>query len=205
MNEIQKKRLFAIFEEIQRYVKFFQNPPQNTNYKGYFIEFNSMENFKKKILYEEIKNLSSSIQFSQLNLNESPDFNRINDYIAQTKFESKKDLIKELNNNNKYYLIPDSLWNKICKKENKDEKGITFYIKDNKINIEFNNNEKISFNINKGIIEKSNIIEENINTQRSNNAYKNTYKIQIDANKSNAQTFQILLLMNIHVRIVNLI
>ena len=189
MNEIQKKRLFAIFEEIQRYVKFFQNPPQNTNYKGYFIEFNSMENFKKKILYEEIKNLSSSIQFSQLNLNESPDFNRINDYIAQTKFESKKDLIKELNNNNKYYLIPDSLWNKICKKENKDEKGITFYIKDNKINIEFNNNEKISFNINKGIIEKSNIIEENINTQRSNNAYKNTYKIQIDANKSNAQTF----------------
>ena len=190
MNDIQKKRLFAIFEEIQRYVKFFQNPPQNTNYKGYFIEFNAMEAFKKKILFEEIKNLSSSIQFSQLNLKENLNFNKINDYISQTKFESIKDLIKELNCNNKYYLIPDSLWNKICKIENKDEKGITFYIKDNKINIEFDNNEKISFSINKGIIEKSSIITENINTKRSNNAYKNTYlKIQIDANKSNAQTF----------------
>lgn len=194
MNDIQKKRLFAIFEEIQRYVKFFQNPPQNTNYKGYFIEFNAMEAFKKKILFEEIKNLSSSIQFSQLNLKENLNFNKINDYISQTKFESIKDLIKELNCNNKYYLIPDSLWNKICKIENKDEKGITFYIKDNKINIEFDNNEKISFSINKGIIEKSSIITENINTKRSNNAYKNTYlKIQIDANKSNAQTFPNLL------------
>ena len=156
MADSDKLRIIAILEEIKKHESFFQNPLQNSTYKGFLIEYNLMENFIKKISFEELKNFSS-INFSRLK--EKLDFNKINNYIISKKFGSKQDLVNELKNGKKYYIILDTLWKKICKEENKNENGITFCFQDNKINLQFNNNESISFYINNGIIEQSNMVQ----------------------------------------------
>jgi hypothetical protein len=80
--------------------------------------------------------------------------------IIQVKFKSGEKLIKSLiNDNKKYYLISRPLWNKICKYENIDDKGIPFSFEKNYIILYLNKNEKLYFKINDGIIEKSNFIE----------------------------------------------
>ena len=172
MADSEKIKIISILEEIKKHESFFQNPLQNQINNGFLIEYNLMENFIKKISFEELKNLSS-IQFTRLK--ENLDFNKINNYIISKKFESKQDLVSELRNEKKYYIILDTLWKKICKDENKNEKGIIFYFQDNKINLKFNNNEVISFYNNNGIIEESNMIQSTIyrNNKRPQNQRKN--------------------------------
>ena len=172
MADSEKIKIISILEEIKKHESFFQNPLQNQIYKGFLIEYYLMENFIKKLSFEELKNLSS-IQFTRLK--EKLDFNKINNYIISKKFESKQDLVSELRNEKKYYIILDTLWNKICKDENKNEKGIIFYFQDNKINLKFNNNEVISFYNNNGIIEESNMIQTTIyrNNKRPQSQRKN--------------------------------
>ena len=93
MADSDKLRIIAILEEIKKHESFFQNPLQNSTYKGFLIEYNLMENFIKKISFEELKNFSS-INFSRLK--EKLDFNKINNYIISKKFGSKQDLVNEL-------------------------------------------------------------------------------------------------------------
>ena len=76
------------------------------------------------------------------------------------KFKNGEKLIKSLNDNKKYYLISKPLWNKICKYENKEEKGIPFSFEVNNIILYLNKKTDILyFKIKGGIIEKSNFIE----------------------------------------------
>ena len=64
-------------------------------------------------------------------------------------------MVNELKKGKKYYIILDTLWKIICKDENKNENGIIFYFKYNKLYLDFNNNKVISFDINNDIIEES--------------------------------------------------
>lgn len=190
MADYEKLKITALLEEIKKHNSFFQNPLQNQKYTGYIIEFDLMENFYKKLSFEELKNLSS-IQFSRLK--ENLDFNKINNYIISKKFESVKDLESELKKNQKYYIILDSLWKKICKNDSRNENGIKFYFQDNKMYLEFKNNEVISFYINNGIIEESNMIQVMIkrNNKRPQSCIKKiinkkyTLKLAIDTDRQN--------------------
>ena len=170
MEDYVNIKITSILDEIKKNELFFQNPLQNVQYIGYLIEYKLMENYKKKISFEELKNLSQDIQFSRLK--EKINFNKINNYIVSTKFESINDLVNELKNGKKYYIILDSLWKKICKDENKNEKGFIFYFKDNKLYLEFNKDKVISFDINNGIIEESSMIQTIVN--RSNKRPKSS-------------------------------
>ena len=63
------KKINAILKEIYQYEKFMKTPPQNTEYKGYLIEKNLMETFKKMIFYEELKNqISDNLDFANTKL-----------------------------------------------------------------------------------------------------------------------------------------
>ena len=156
MADSERLKITAILEEIKKHDSFFHNPLKNQIYKGYLIEYNLMDNFIKKLSFEELKNLSS-INFSRLQ--ENLDFNKINNFIISKRFASKQDLVNELKNGKKFYIILDTLWKKICKDENRNENGIIFCFQDNKINLQLNNNEVISFYINNSIIEESNMIQ----------------------------------------------
>ena len=187
MADTDKLKIIAILEEIKKHESFFQNPLQNQIYKGYLIEYNLMKNFIKKISFEELKNLPS-VNFSRLK--EKLDFNKINNYIISKKFESKQDLISELGNGKKYYIILDSLWKKICKDENRNENGIKFCFEDNKIKLQINNNDIISFSNHNGIIEQSNMIQTYVirNNRRPSSVRKNpnkryTLRYSIDSDK----------------------
>ena len=175
-------KITLILDEIKKHESFFQNPLHNVQYTGYFIEYKLMENYKKKISYEELKDLSQNIEFSRLK--EKLNFKKIKNYIVSTKFESINDLVNELKKGNKYYIILDTLWKKICKDENKNENGIIFYFLDNKLYLEFNKNEIISFDINNGIIEESSMNQTIVNrsikrpqSYRKNQNIKYTLKL----------------------------
>ena len=76
------------------------------------------------------------------------------------KFTNAEELIKSLNDNKKYYLINKPIWNKICKIEEINDKGIPFLFEKNFIILLLNDKtEKLYFKIDGGIIEKSNFIE----------------------------------------------
>ena len=160
------KKINAILKEIYQYEKFMKTPPQNTEYKGYLIEKNLMETFKKMIFYEELKNqISDNLDFANtklLSFDKMKENKEKINFIIQTKFKNGKELKNALDDNQKFSIITDSLWWKICKPENRNEDGIKFIIKDNKIMINFNNNEKMTFDINNGVIEKNTLMNSTI-------------------------------------------
>ena len=185
MNENERKRIFAILKEIYKYEKFIKSPPQNSVYKGYLIEKNLMESFKKKIFYEELKpELSGKCEFSKIILSfdkkNIEKLEKIN-YINQSKFNNLLEFKKALDDDQNFVIITFSLWVKICSPEKKNESGIQFIIKDNKINIKFNEDDKIIFYYNNGIIEKNNLINSIVSNRRSQLRKKSSKKIEIES------------------------
>ena len=106
--------------------------------------------------------------------------------VSQTKFQNLKDLKDSLFNNKEYKLITNELWKSICKPNAKRENGIKFIISKNAISLVFNENEKLDFKINKFLISKSTLIE---NENSLNN--KETEKNGDDKNNINNENSKI--------------
>ena len=92
-------------------------------------------------------------------------------HIVQEKFENPEELIKNLNNNKKYYIITIDLWIKICKDNNKEETGILYKLNKNKIILNYDT-DRYEFIVKKGIIELQN---EKIEVQNNKNESKNIF------------------------------
>ena len=163
MDENESKKIAFILKEFYKYEKFIKNPPQNIAYKGFLIEKDLMDNYKKKIYYEELKpqiNNKVNLENTKLTFDKMKECKNILNPIIQTNFNNWNELYKALDSNKKYWIIPYNLWSLICKPENKNDKGIKFLFQGNKILLTLNENEKIDFSINNGIIEKSSLLTE---------------------------------------------
>ena len=70
--------------------------------------------------------------------------------IKQSYFSTSESFIKSLKDEKVYTLITKKLWKKICQKENLENKGISFWIKESdksKIFISFNENDQIELKL----------------------------------------------------------
>ena len=195
------KQLYNLYCEYQKYKTFIKNQNQNMIFAGYLIDIKLIEKFKQDICYDQLKMIIKNTLTYTYNgvrkaIEKMCDCNKIiKRFIVQSTFENSEKLINALNNNYKYYLINNDLWIKICKIDDVDKKGISFYFEDNNIILIFKDN-KIKFKINNGIIEKSSLLNyENIkneiikkdNEDNKNiiknyfqNKYKNHIKILIE-------------------------
>ena len=97
-------------------------------------------------------------------------------------------------NNKEYILITQSLWEKICSSECKNEKGINYSIKDNKICLIFNEKEQLELRINNFIINKSSLFEnEKFLTNEGKEKKHENYNINIinkEENKNCINNFE---------------
>ena len=203
----QHKDLFYLCREFYKYEELLKNKTNSNDNEGYLIEKEAIESIKTNIFYEILKPYSNPKNTIKIFISDTKVKKYLNIYkgiernIIQVKFKNGKKLIKSLiNNNKKYYLIIRPLWNKICKNENINEKGIPFSFEKNIIILYLNNkNEKLYFKINDGIIEKSNFIKiKNIykkseSIKENNEDDDNTVKNMIDNQQLNKRYIEFLL------------
>ena len=125
------------------------------------IEDDLMKKWANSIFYEDLmNNLSNGFKFSEKLIEKKCKEKKYYKMaISQTKFQKIKYLKDNLCNNKEYKLITDELWKNICKPNAQKENGIKFFISKNTISLIFNQNEKLDFKINKFIISKSTLIE----------------------------------------------
>ena len=157
--QIDKKQIIEFCKCYKEYRKFVDE----TNFLsgifqgiGFIIEKDLIEKWKKSIFYDELKDSLSS-DFSKLEIKIKAPINKID--IFQIKFDNMQLLKNAIFNNKEYILITKSLWEKICSSEYKNEKGINYSIKDNKICLIFNEKEQLELRINNFIINKSSLFE----------------------------------------------
>ena len=194
----QYKNLYNLCLEFYRYEEFLSKKKNGNDNEGYLIEKNSIEELKQNIFYDELKDYSDH-RVSKFNtFVNNPKvkvyldkYKEIERNIIQMKFKNGEKLIKSLNDNKKYYLISKPLWNKICKCENKEDKGIPFSFEENNIILYLNNDTDILyFKIKGGIIEKSNFIENKSFYNKSTNnkdSFNIINKFKLNNNQSHVQ------------------
>ena len=157
---MEEQKLLNIIKDIKEHENFMKSLNQNNFvYKGYLIDDELMQDLKKRIHYEELKNHFQDKSYISNVLKSEKMVNAQNlNFINQSKFKNKQDLEKSLNANKKYWIINFNLWKLICIKEKEKDKGINYSFKDNQIILKLNEKEKIFFRKNIGIIEKSSLI-----------------------------------------------
>ena len=141
------------------------------NDKGYLIDYQIMENFKKNILYDEIKlDIAENKEHpkNKDKIERTTKFKEIKK-IVQTKFNNSNELLEKLNQNKRYYLIDYSLWFVICEESKRKEDGINYNLEKDKIILIFNDNDILTFKKNNGIIEKSSLYKTENNHDNINN------------------------------------
>ena len=194
------KNLFNLYTEFFKYEELLNKKSNYDYYEGYLIEKDKIEKLKRNIFYNILKPyiaqknefnafINNKIVKHYLDKYKEREREKEKEYkinIINVKFQNGEELIKSINDNRKYYLINSSLWNKICKIQNRiiNDKGIQFSFERNNIILYLNKNEKLYFKRNNGIIEKSNFtksiykksaeIEENIEEDENTFNYNNT-------------------------------
>ena len=141
INFINKcKNEFLFFDNYVKDLYKFKNKCNfsysSKNNKGYIINFNDLEDFKKKINSYDTKNINR---------------------IEQIPFKTSTYLLNMIDNDNKYIIINEDLWKTICQKGKEKEAPINFDITYNHLilnlkdrNLKFSNYKK------NNIIEKNN-------------------------------------------------
>ena len=192
--QIDKKQIIEFCKCYKEYRKFVDE----TNFLsgifqgiGFLIEKDLIEKWKKSIFYDELKDSLSS-DFSKLEIKIKAPINKID--IFHIKFDNMQLLKNAIFNNKEFILITQSLWEKICSSEYKNEKGINYSIKDNKICLIFNEKEQLELRINNFIINKSSLFEnEKFLTNEGKEKKHENYNINIinkEENKNCINNFE---------------
>ena len=179
--------IYDLCNEYYNNEKLFQFKHYDKKLKCYLIDKDLMEPFLSSIYYHKLKpyikenyqfkNLKETIKKLTTNNNV-----KIKKNINQKKFNNKQELIISLNNNKIYYIVNSNLWVKICKKDNIKELGTDILLNKDKISIIFNENEKLDFKWNKYFIDKSSLINDNIQNIKINLENKNIENKNINNN-----------------------
>ena len=107
-------------------------------FKGYLINLEDFEEFKKNIGYIFYQLFGDLYSYS---LNSKRGIKK----LKTIEFNSSRYLINMLKNENKYIIINDELWKVVGEKENENNYQIEYKIDKEYIIIEFNNKEKLYF------------------------------------------------------------
>ena len=163
--------LYELCKEFYKYEQNLLKVENDTINKCYLIDSNSIDNLKKQIRYDElkeyIKNDISKENFTKITKDLS---NKIKIDLSPKAFKTSDDLIKSLNNENQYYYITPSLCSKLCKIKKFENYAIKYSIHKNKIEFIFNDNSSIQFLSNLlGLIEKSLLVKDS--QTKINNSY----------------------------------
>ena len=147
-----------------------------------------MDKFKKNILYNELKaDIEQGQTFSSLKdkIEKKNEGKEIKKNIVQTNFNSSEELRKELDKNKKFHLLNYELWLKICEEDKKNDFGINYILDEDKIILIFNDNDKIIFKNNNGIIEKASLDIFKLKEENKNDNYFNGNKNSNNYNLNN--------------------
>ena len=159
-GNLSEKQIYDYCNAIYMYEKFLENYIKDKEHQGYLIDKTTFDKVKTKLDYERLK--------SSIDKNESyTDFcKKINKkekikYIAPKKYNNSNELIDELLNDKKFYIVNPDIIHKISKEDKFKNKAIKFTMDKENIRLIFNDNDILYFNNNKnGIIEKSSLVGE---------------------------------------------
>ena len=159
-GNLSEKQIYNYCNAIYMYEKFLENFVKDKEYQGYLIDKTTFDNVKIKLDYEKLrpsidKNKSYTEFKKKINKKEKIK------YIAPKKYNNSNELIDELLNDKKFYLVNQDLLSKISKEDKYNGKAIKFTMDKERIRLIFNDNDILYFNNNKnGIIEKSSLAGE---------------------------------------------
>ena len=137
--------LYELCKSFYDYEKFLKKSDKNQISMCYLIDLELIDDLKRKIKYEQLKNyFKKGLSFEKIK-------NKINDLnktmkinLKSEKFDNSKGLINVLNNGKKYYyIIYFSFFNTICKDDS--NKGIKVEFSGNKMIMIFSENDKLYF------------------------------------------------------------
>ena len=161
INEpLSGKQIYDFCQAIYNYEKFLENYVKDKEYHGYLIDKTIFDKVKTKLDYERLK---PSIDKNEPYIEFKKKINKKEKvkYIVPKKFNNSNELINELLNDKKFYIVNIELLNIISKEDKYKGKAIKFMMNKEKIKLILNDNDILCFNNNKnGIIEKSSLIQE---------------------------------------------
>ena len=173
------KQFYHLCCEYYKYEKFVKNKTQNIIYEGHIINEVNIQKLKNKIKYDDLKPyIEKKKKYEEIKkIIEKKNNERFNVFILKD-ISNSEDLIKELKDNKKrFYIINSDLFNSICVTNN-GNKGIDFLIKEDKLILIFNENDKLTFKNNNCIIDISTLIKEDQDSQIEGN--KENYVLNND-------------------------
>jgi len=157
---LSKNQIFGCCKAIYNYEKFLENYVKDKEYQGYLIDKTTFDKVKTKLDYERLKpSIDKNEPFTEFKkkINKKEKVK----YIVPKKFNNSNELINELLNDKKFYIVNIELLNIISKEDKYKGKAIKFMMNKEKIKLILNDNDILCFNNNKnGIIEKSSLIQE---------------------------------------------
>ena len=157
-GNLSEKQIYNYCNAIYMYEKFLENFVKDKEYQGYLIDKTIFDNVKTKLDYERLK---SSINESYTDFCKKINKKEKIKYIAPKKYNNSNELIDELLNDKKFYIVNQDLLSKISKEDKYKGKSIKFTMDKEKIRLIFNDNDILYCNNNKnGIIEKSSLAGE---------------------------------------------
>ena len=148
-------QVYKILEALYKNEKFFKIYQKGMEYQGYLIEKRQIDKIKSENDYQFIRPLleiNKLIGDIKVYIKEKKE--KIQDIIPK-KFNSSKELLKELNNNKLYLLIKQENMNELCNTNKSKGKEMKFKFENDSIIIIFNGDDKLVINNNQGIIEKN--------------------------------------------------
>ena len=152
--------------------RFFEKCLKNQPYQGYLIEKNIIDQIKKKINYEKLKELVFKEQEAYIELQKQLKNNneKIPEIIPKT-YNNSKELIKDLLNANKsYYIIKNDQLIKITNQDKLIKKEVKFSFGKDIIIFTFNERDILNFtNNNDGVISKTFLLKANLTNSTNRN------------------------------------
>ena len=146
----------TLFEYEKEIRKIYENSGWSETFFGYIINLKDYEDLKKKIQYEKLKEYFNDEQLCKEKIKEiinSMDIHGIeNSNIDRLKINDSKQLIQFLNNNNKYKIINEKIWKKICIKGKENRPPLLYYIEYPELTLVLNKKDLITFFCNDNIL-----------------------------------------------------
>ena len=189
------KKIYDLCKEYHEYEKHLIQADENIIYSGFLIEKKLIEKLKINIFYDKLDTKAYDFKILKKHIEKyckEKEIKKIEN-ISQMKFNDAKQLIDAINKDKSFYIINKKLWNTV-NGDNVDKKleiGIDYMFNKDKIILMFRDKEELEFKKNKGIIEKSNLINKdndnnNIKTSDQNNNNINNNSSGSDNNSNNA-------------------
>ena len=158
----EKEEIINLCKKYYDYENFLNYDHNDTHCRVFLIEKELMDNFKKNVYYEQLKDsIKKDIDLKHIDKNILNKLKKVQKSIVQIKLNNKQELINELETGKIFYVITATLFNYICKEDKKNEKGIDALLQKRIVRLFFKEKkEQVNFKYNEdGTIGKSNIID----------------------------------------------